>query len=153
MTISKVGLAIGLLSICTVAHAGEVSLGGGSTFMRGGSDGPAYEARWRPLDGGLSPYASVAGQVGHITIVSLGAGWRFSRGPWYVEPALGVAAHFGDRPADFGSVGLFQFSGAVGYHVTPRLGVELAVSHWSNGFLAKPDNGLNVALVRLAWRY
>jgi hypothetical protein len=144
-----IGIALALAA--TPACAGEVSLGGGSTFERGAADGPTVEARWRPLDGGISPYASVFSQPGHTAIVSIGAGWRFNRGRFYVEPALGIGAHFGGH--DFGSLGVFQFSGAVGYHVTSRIGVELAASHWSNGFLARPDNGMNTVLARLTWRY
>ena len=137
--------------LCSLT-CGEISAGPANTWGRGAPvHGASTDIRWRTDDANSSPYVELL--AGRVNTLTIGAETRLSKGRFYFEPGVGLAVHWGDGRRDFGSVGLFQFTGAVGYKLNDRAAIEAYASHWSNGFLAKPDRGLNAVGARLVWRY
>lgn len=131
---------------------GEISAGPANTWGRGAPEhGVSTDVRWRTDGATSSPYVEVL--AGRVSTITVGAETRFTSGRWYFEPGVGAAVHIGDGRQDFGSTGLFHFTGSLGYRLTDHAAVEVAAEHWSNGFLAKPDRGLNSVGLRFVWRY
>lgn len=150
----KVSLTLSALLLAAPCAAQELSTGSVYNSQPGLSS-VAADVHWRAFESALSPDLDLVVDPGRsTTFASVGGSYRFDMGRWYLEPEAAVGVWAGNVEKRFiGSRGVAHISGTVGIRITPAAAVELVVSHWSNAFIAMPDEGLNSVGVRVAWRY
>ena len=139
---------------------GELATGPAYAWQGVDRPTPAVELNWRANEHTLSPYITITGlpQTGS-GFVAVGVSYRTTWRRLYWMSGLGIGVPIGARERrEFGSAGVFNLDGAVGFQATPRIGIEAFSAHWSNGsilriYKAWPDVGLDEAGIRLRVRY
>lgn len=149
-------LALAALLVIVWSAAGrcaEIAVGAGPTFTAAREDSHVViDGRIRARSGRLSPYVSAIVNPGNTSVISGGLEWRHAAGRFYLDPLLGVGVSSGPERR-YGSHLLFHIGVFGGFRLTDRTSVEIGVQHWSNGYFAKPNPGINVASIRLSHRF
>lgn len=142
--------ALVAIAFAASGHCAEVTVGVGPTFTPAREDShTVLDARFRAGSGRVAPYVAAMVNPHHTSALSAGLEWRHTAGRFYLDPNLGIGVLNGPERR-YGSHVLFHLGMFGGYRLNDRTAVEIGVQHWSNGYLAKPNPGLNVASIRIA---
>lgn len=171
-------LGAGLLAACAAlpAHAidgasVEVGTGNASQFLRGSLQWnfsrPLYESANLRLGGywdldlsewRSNQYRNIPGQTQNLTEVGFTPMFRLQMPGSNIFLDAGLGAHLLSHLYDNNGRRLstaFEFGTKIGlgYNITPATDVALMVSHYSNGAIKEPNNGVNFASLKLIHRF
>jgi lipid A 3-O-deacylase len=111
-------------------------------------------AQWRG-----NAYRNVSGQHENITVVGLTPVFRFQRADkrgWYAEGGIGVALFSKLYDNDDNRLSTaFQFADhlGAGYVFDNKWELGARIQHYSNGGFKKPNSGVNLLVVKAAYRF
>jgi lipid A 3-O-deacylase len=111
-------------------------------------------ATWRG-----TAYRNLPGQTQHITSVGLAPVLRWQADDlsgWYAEAGIGanlLSELYDNNRRRLSTAFQFNDHLGVGYVFDKRWDVGLKLEHFSNGGIKEPNNGVNMVMVKVAYRF
>ena len=158
-----------------IFDSASLELGGGRRLkiVRIAAQSPDWNVRWFASNGyHLSgywdvnlaqwrgdAYRNVSGRHQNITVVGVSLAFRYQRDDrlgWYLEGAIGVAlfSEIYNNNDDRLSTA-FQFADhlGLGYVLDNKWDLSARIQHYSNGGIKQPNAGVNLFVLRAAYRF